>query len=135
MSNRISAASKKKGIVTAIIVVIMVIFLYTTGVLSIGSGIKFGWKENIGNDEWKASYWYFTGTREKELDIPKKNGTLHLNIKTSSGKISVKIIENDGEVLFSKDNIKSMEKTLFINGNVKIKVTAKGHRGSFEFSG
>lgn len=122
-----------KKILLAIVILGIIAIAYSTGILSSGSGIKIGWKEDTFGDKWAASYFYYTGIREKKLTI-KDNENLYMRVNTEKGKIAIEIQDMDGTIIYSKENIESSEIEISVVGTVKVKVVANGHKGGFEFS-
>lgn len=121
----------KKILILSIIFFFMAV-LYSSGVTSTGTGIKFGWREKFFGNKWIVSYMYYSGIREKMLTVDETE-YLYLKVITNKGKITIEISDESGKIVFFEDDMKSGESKIEIKGTIKIKVIANGHSGGFEF--
>lgn len=125
--------SKGIWIFFAVFLAIMVV-LNITGVVSFGSGTRIGWVENNGANKWTASYISFSGMRERNLNTGNQPAILHVEIKTTSGKVGLEIEDKNRQILFSKDNISTSSFDIDVPGTVTAQVSGQGHRGSFSIT-
>lgn len=124
-----------KGIwITLFVFLAVMAVLNITGVLSFGSGSRIGWIENKASDKWSASYFSFSGVRERNLNTGGQSSVLHVEIETTFGEISLEIKDRDKQVVFSQDNIPTSSFDIDISGAVTAQISAKGHRGSFSIT-
>ena len=56
-----------------------------------------------------------------------------MQVTTDQGEIAVEVKDRDGNVLFSEEHMKSMEREIAVKGTAKIRVVTKGHKGGFQF--
>ncbi len=95
-------------------------------------GSRIGYVESASADTWKASYISLDGTLTKNMNF--KQGNVKVEIVTEFGSISLEITDANGDVLYRGNNLSSCSFTVATGKNVKIKINAKNHEGSFSFT-
>lgn len=147
----ICAAGRRKGIfmknksankilIFAIVAIGVVLFILSVAVTvifaikmfggpSVRSSTRIGYVGNDGRSHWSGRYVMLDGTMEKNIR-PEKN-SLHIEVETTSGTISIEIRDENGVVIFDKKDIASEMFDLNASGKVRVKITAEKHRGSF----
>ncbi len=93
------------------------------------SAVKVGYMGHSTASSWSATYAKLDGKLQRTVRT--KNDTLKLSIKTSSGSISVQIVDSEDNVLFEKDGIGTEAFEIEIDGRVTVIIEADDHSGSF----
>lgn len=120
---------------TVLFVIIVVAFVFLLRYLGIGtlrSATRIGYVGNAGWSSWSASYTLLDGWQQHT--IRPKTDTLHVEVKTESGTISIEMKDADGNILFSGNNIETSSFEVKVSGKVVIKIEADHHKGSFNIS-
>ena len=61
--------------------------------------------------------------------------TLHIEVRTDEGSISIEIQDAEGRVLFDEDDIGTESFDVAVSGKVVVRIIADHHKGSFDISG
>ena len=101
------------------------------GLTASGSGLRVGYSDSFTGDTWQARYQLLTGFRERVVNTSGDPATLHAEITTESGSVSLTVTDILGNVVFSQKDIPTSTFEIEIPGKVTIRVTGSGHRGSF----
>ena len=124
--------SPKSAVIFVIIVVVAIILLSALGIGTLRSGIRVGYVSHDSLHSWSASYFWLLGRLQHT--IYPETDTLHVEVKTESGTISIEMKDADGNVIFSKNNIGTSSFEVNVSGKVVIKIEADQHKGSFNIS-
>lgn len=119
---------------TMLIIVIVVVLIAAANFLGIGtmrSAIRIGYAGNDGWRSWSASYTSLDGTLKHTIHPKSTQETLHIEVITESGNISIEIKDASGNIIFEKDNIKTTTFDVKIPGKVVVRIRADNHKGSF----
>ncbi len=130
---RIKPKSVKGSILLILAIVIFVtVVTYSTGIANSRSAWKIGYVGNNGWDTWSGHYTLLDGKMQRTLHFDNSNSKdIALVVKTESGKMSVEIKDKTGNVLFSQSDIGTISRSISVNGNIVVTITADKHKGSF----
>lgn len=127
---------KAKGLKsTMLIVVIVVVLIVASNLLGFGtmrSAARVGYFGNAGWRSWSASYTMLDGKLKHTIHLKDKQETLHVEVVTDAGSISIEIKDADGNVIFDKDNIATSTFDVNASGKVVVRIEADKHKGSFK---
>ncbi len=127
---------KPKSLTSALIfIVIVVAFILLLNYLGIGtlrSATRRGYVGKEGWSSWSASYTLLDGRLQHT--IRPETDTLHVDVETESGTISMEMKDADGNVIFSESNIETSSFQVSVPEKVDIVVKASRHKGSFSIS-
>ena len=115
-------------------VVLLLLFAFTSGIATSGSGLRVGWVENNSLNKWTANYAFFDGTRQRIVNADGNPAVLMADITTTSGDFGMTVTDEQGNVLFSQQGIETSTLELDIPGKVTVKITGDDHKGSFLLS-
>ena len=116
------------------IVVIIIALIAAANFLGIGtmySGIRLGYVGADGPRSWTASYSMLDGKLKHTIHPKDTQGTIHVEVVTKSGSISIEMKDADGNVIFDEDNMATSSFDVNISGKVVIRIEADKHKGSF----
>lgn len=119
---------------TVLIIVIVVALIAAANFLGIGtmrSATRIGYVGNDGLRNWTASYSMLDGKLKHTIHPKNTQGTIHVEVVTESGSISIEMKDADGNVIFDEDNIATSTFDVSISGKVVIRIEADKHKGSF----
>lgn len=114
-------------------VIVLIVLIYFSGFGAFHSNIRLGWNEHKNMNSWSASYSYMSGICRGKLMPADGSDVLHVNIETEKGTIGLQIKDTDGNILFSEEKIKASSFDVDITGNIEVRISANGHKGSFDF--
>ena len=105
--------------------------LYDAGCAVISSGSKFGFAGSSTPGSWTGTYASIKGTFSRSFTV--KDGIINVEITTKEGDLTVEITDENKAVIYS--NTFTGDETVQVpaEGKVKIKLTTKGHSGSYSF--
>lgn len=90
---------------------------------------------NETNNSMKMSYSKFSGTKFKSLKLKSEDVLqLNINVSTTSGILSIYVLNEDGTEVYNVDNPKiplSKKINISKDGTYKIKLTANNHSGDY----
>jgi len=124
--------SAKAIIISLAIVSIVLIVLSMAGKTESFAGTKIGYTSQKGRSYWSATYETLDGKASKS--IYPKEGIIAITAETLEGSIDI-LVESEGEVIFSGEDLQSGHTHIQAEGKVDITVTARNHKGSFTFDG
>lgn len=126
---------KSKNVKSAVlIIVIVVVLIAAANFLGIGtmcSAIRIGYVGNDGLRNWTASYSMLDGKLKHTIHPKDTQRTIHIEVVTENGSISIEIKDADGNMIFDEDNIATSSFDINISGKVVIRIEADKHKGSF----
>lgn len=124
--------SLKSAVIFVVIVVAAIILLSSLGIGTLRSGIRVGYVSHDSLSSWSASYFWLLGRLQHT--IYPETDTLHVEVKTESGTISIEMKDAGGNVIFSENNIGTSSFDVEVSGKVVIKIEADQHKGGFDIS-
>lgn len=119
---------------TLLIIVIVVALIAAANFLGIGtmrSATRIGYAGNDGWRSWSASYTLLDGTLKHTIRPKSTQETLHIEVVTESGNISIEIKDASGNIIFDEDDIETTTFDIEISGKVVVRIGADNHKGSF----
>lgn len=130
---KIKPQSTKMTIIILGIALLLALYAHFNGFASTRTATRIGYVGNEGSKSWSATYTLLDGTMQRTLNTDSSN-ILHIEAKTENGKISFKIKDKDGKLIFSKDDVGSDSYDVTTNGKTTVIITADNHKGSFNIS-
>lgn len=124
--------SPQSAVLIAVIVVAAIVLLSSLGIGTLRSGIRIGYVSHDSLSGWSASYFWLLGRLQHT--IYPETDTLHVEVKTESGVISIEMKDMDGNVIFSENNIGTSSFEVNVSGKVVVKIEADQHKGGFAIS-
>ena len=124
--------SPKAAILFVVIIIAAIFLLSSLGIGTLRSGIRVGYVGHDSLSNWSASYFWLLGRLQHT--IYPETDTLHVEVKTESGTISIEMKDADGNVIFSENNIGTSSFEVKVSGKVVIKIEADQHKGGFGIS-
>lgn len=119
---------------TALIIAIAAALIAAASFLGLGtmsSAVRVGYVSTDGLRSWTASYSMLDGKLKHTIRPKDTQGTIHAEVVTESGSISIEMEDADGRVIFDEDNIATSSFDVKISGKVVIRIEADKHKGSF----
>lgn len=124
--------SLKSAIILVVIVVAFILLLSYLGIGTLRNATRIGYVGNDGWSSWSASYTLLDGRLQHT--IRPETDTLHVDVETESGTISIEMKDEDGNIIFSESNIETSSFEVNVSGKVVIIIKASRHKGSFDIS-
>lgn len=121
--------SKKATIIIVVIAIIAIVAAKGLGFATTRSATRIGYSGNEGWSSWSGAYISLDGTMQKS--IHPKDDTLHIEVTTESGMISIEIKDADGNIVFGEENIGTDSFDVKVSGKVIVKINADNHKGEF----
>lgn len=120
-----------------VLVILFILLLVTSvggfgGLGTIRSGTRMMFFSNEGRSYWHANYQYFDGYMQRNLWVD-EDGVLEIDIETDEGILALEIKDEDGNIIYTEENVGTKEFELEVSGRVTIRLEADGHEGSFDF--
>lgn len=119
---------------TVLIVVTVVVLIAAANFLGIGtmrSATRIGYVGNDGWRSWSASYTMLDGKLKHTIHPKDTQETIHVEVVTEEGSISIEMKDADGNVIFAENNIATSTFDVNVSGKVVIRIEADKHKGSF----
>lgn len=126
---------KPKNLKSAVLIIVVVgALIAAANFLGIGT-MRFatciGYISNDGWRSWSASYSLLDGTLKHTIRPKSTQETLHIEVVTEAGSISIEIKDASGNIIFDEDNIETTTFDVEVSGKVVVRVEADNHKGSF----
>lgn len=126
---------KSKNVKSAVLIIVIVVVLIAAanflGIGTMRSAIRIGYVGNDGLRNWTASYSMLDGKLKHTIHPKDTQRTIHIEVVTENGSISIEIKDADGNMIFDEDNIATSSFDINISGKVVIRIEADKHKGSF----
>ena len=123
-----------KGAILLIVVIVAIVTVITyTGISHTRSALQIGYIGINGWSSWSGHYQLLDGTMRKTLHF-KEPQDIALKVETESGALSVEIKDKTGNVIFSQSSVGNISRTLSVDGNIVVTLSAEKHKGSFSIS-
>lgn len=128
---------KSKEIKSVIfIALVVIVFIAVAGYFGIGTtriGFSgYGYRERIDDQRWTASYNMLSGRMKHTIKPKDSQDTLHIDVVTDSGSLSIKVTDTHKNIIFDEENIKTGSFDVNISGKISVIVKADDHKGSFD---
>lgn len=126
---------KSKSLKKALFIVCIVAALMLTanyfGIGTMRSASCMGYTGHDGWRNWSASYTRLDGKMKHTIRPKDNQKTLHVEVVTEEGSLSMKIKDAKGNILFEKEQLETSEFDVKAEGKAVVSIEAKGHKGSF----
>ncbi len=126
---------KSKSLKKALFIVCIVAALMLTanyfGIGTMRSASCIGYTGHDGWRNWSASYTRLDGKMKHTIRPKDNQKTLHVEVVTEEGSLSMKIKDAKGNILFEKEQLETSEFDVKAEGKAVVSIEAKGHKGSF----
>ena len=126
---------KSKNVKSAVLIIVIVVVLIAAanflGIGTMRSAIRIGYVGNDGLRNWTASYSMLDGKLKHTIHPKDTQRTIHIEVVTENGSISIEIKDADGNMIFDEDNIATSSFDINISGKVVIRIEDDKHKGSF----
>lgn len=125
--------AKSAALIFVGVFAIMALF-YFLGIGPVRSAMRIGYIGNEGWRSWSASYELLSGSLQHTIHPNASSDTMHIDVTTKSGSISIEVKSTDGTVVFFEKNIGSDSFDIKISEKVTVLIKAQMHKGSFNIS-
>ncbi len=126
---------RTKGLQAAILLVLLLTAAIAAanffGVGTMRSAVRIGYTEHSGGQRWEASYVMLSGTMKHTIHPKDSQKTLHMEVVTEGGNISIEVTDGDGNVLFDEERLETSAYDVPVSGKVVVRIEADGHEGGF----
>lgn len=117
---------------TAIVVSVLATVIRILGVGTTYSALRVGYMGEGDRSSWSAKYITLDGSMKHTLYPDESRNTLHMEVETEKGEISIQIKDAKGNVVFSETNIGNDIFDVKMAGKVVVRVEGDHHKGGFE---
>lgn len=108
----------------------VVVFDYL-GIGTMRSAVRIGYVGNDIGQNWSASYVILDGKMKHTIRLEDEQKSLHVEVVTEDGSISIEMKDKDGNSIFNKDNIQTSSLDVAASEKVVVYIDADEHKGSF----
>lgn len=125
---------RTKGLQAAILLLLLIAAIAAANVFGIGtmrSAVRIGYTEHSGGQLWEANYVMLSGTMKHTIRPKEPQKTLHMEVVTEGGSISIEVEDKDGNVLFDEDGLETSAYDVAVSGDVVVQIEADQHKGGF----
>ena len=126
--------STRTTILILVVAAVLMVIAYFMGFTSTRSTTRIGYSGNEGWRSWSGSYAMLSGSMQKTIHPKDTETTLHIDVITKSGNISIQIFDKDRNVIFKQTNIGTEAFEVSVSGKVIVRIDAEQHKGSFSIS-
>lgn len=127
--------NKTKSFRSVILIIFVVLTLIAAvnflGIGTMRSATRIGYIEQSGWRNWSASYTMLDGKMKHTLRPKDTQKTLHVEVVTEDGSISIEMTDKDGNVIFDENNIESSAFDVSVSEKVVVRIEADKHKGCF----
>lgn len=123
--------SLKKALFIVCIVAALMLAANYFGIGTMRSASCIGYTGHDGWRNWSASYTRLDGKMKHTIHPKDNQKTLHVEVVTEEGSLSMKIKDAKGNILFEKKQLETSEFDVKAEGKAVVSIEAKGHKGSF----
>lgn len=123
--------SLKKALFIVCIVAALMLAANYFGIGTMRSASCIGYTGHDGWRNWSASYTRLDGKMKHTIRPKDNQKTLHVEVVTEEGSLSMKIKDAKGNLLFEGKQIETSEFDVKAEGKAVVSIEAKGHKGSF----
>lgn len=120
-----------KKIISILALAIFVGIMTLGGVGTMRSGNRVGYTELADRNSWSANYLYLDGFMQRKLWKAETEEELHIVVETMEGTIAIEIKDEEGNVIFSQENMETGRYEAPASEKYVVRVTAEEHKGSF----
>lgn len=123
--------SLKKALFIVCIVAALMLAANYFGIGTMRSASCIGYTGHGGWRNWSASYTRLDGEMKHTIRPKDNQKTLHVEVVTEEGSLSMKIKDAKGNILFEEEQLETSEFDVKAEGKAVVSIEAKGHKGSF----
>lgn len=123
--------SLKKALFIVCIVAALMLAANYFGIGTMRSASCIGYTGHDGWRNWSASYTRLDGKMKHTIRPKDNQKTLHVEVVTEEGSLSMKIKDAKGNILFEKEQLETSEFDVKAEGKAVVSIEAKGIRGVF----
>lgn len=124
----------KSIILLIVIIVAAILFMNFFGIGTQRSATRVGYISSNGWRSWSASYTLLDGWLQHTIHPETEPDTLHVEVVTESGTLSMEMKDENGNIFFSESNIETSSFDVEVPGKVVVRVEADNHKGSFDIN-
>ena len=124
----------KHIIIIVIVVFAAVVLMDNFGLGTSRSGTRVGYVSNNGWRDWTARYTLLDGTLKHTVRPKIVPSIYHIEVVTEAGEISIKLLDKNGDEIFSETNIGTELFEIEVTGKFIVQVTADKHKGAFSIT-
>ena len=133
MIMKVKPQSVKGAILLVVGIVAIVTVLTYMGITNSRSAWRIGYIGNNGWSSWSGHYELLDGKMRRTLHF-KEPQDIAFKVETESGALSVEIKDKTGNVIFSQSSVGNISRTLSVDGNIVVTLSAEKHKGSFSIN-
>ena len=123
-----------KGAILLIVVIVAIVTVITyTGISHTRSALQIGYIGINGWSSWSGHYQLLDGRMKRTLHF-KSSQDVELKVRTESGTLSVEVKDNTGNIIFSQSSVGNISRSISVDGNIVVTLSADKHKGSFSIS-
>ncbi len=126
---RYIAKSLKSIIILLLLIVVATFVMNFFGIGTQRSAVRVGYTSHDGWRNWSANYTLLDGWLQHT--IRPETDTVHVQVTTESGDISIEMKDTTGNVIFFETNITTTSFEVEVPEKVIIKIDADNHKGGF----
>ena len=130
---KVKPQSVKGAILLFVGIVAIVSVLTYMGITSSSSAWRIGYIGNNGWDSWSGHYELLDGKMRRTLHF-KEPQDIAFKVETESGALSVEIKDKTGNVIFSQSDVGTISRSISVDGNIVVTLSAEKHKGSFSIN-
>ena len=130
-----SGKSLKSAAAIIIVVAALIAAANFFGIGTMRSATRIGYAEHGGRQSWSASYKMLDGKMKHTTRPKDSQKTLHIEIVTESGTLSIEITDEDGNVVFDENNAETSAFDVPVSGKAVVRIDAERHKGGFSIAG
>ena len=130
---KVKPQSVKGAILLFVGIVAIVSVLTYMGITNSSSAWRIGYIGNNGWDSWSGHYELLDGKMRRTLHF-KEPQDIAFKVETESGTLSVEIKDKTGNVIFSQSDVGTISRSISVDGNIVVTLSAEKHKGSFSIN-
>lgn len=120
-----------KKVISILALAIFVGMMTLGGLGTMRSGNRVGYTELADRNSWSANYLYLDGFMQRNLWKAETEEELHIVVETMEGTLAIEIKDEEGNVIFSQENMETGRYEAPASEKYVVRVTAEEHKGSF----
>ena len=130
---KVKPQSVKGAILLIVVIVAFVTVITYSGISHTRSALQIGYIGTNGWSSWSGHYELLDGKIRKTLHFDSSQN-IALKVKTESGALSVEIKDKTGNIIFSQSGVGNISRTISVDGNIVVTLSAEKHKGSFSIN-
>lgn len=130
---KVKPQSTKGWILLIVVIVAVVTVILYAGISHTRSALRIGYVGINGWSSWSGHYQLLDGNMRKMLHF-NSSQNIALKVETESGTLSVEIKDTTGKVIFSQSSVGNISRSISVDGNIVVTLSADKHKGSFSIN-